>query len=205
MIFFANKIFFHRHWRFTGQLGKGGDHLLFRSTTSAHSLTSRHLFATLHVRWLPLFLIASLITIRLLLGEIYHLIELPFWLIDDTVLICFICVRDDLFDYSNLTRETDGFELASTITLVLQANRLNKCASQKAEDSFTGKFHNSISSKKKFQKFCNKIKLFSVSVWIFFLKSASFLQELRNFLIQLKLHKTVVIRNNDGNFLKYFS
>ena len=33
------------------------------------------------------------------------------------------------FCYSDLTLETSGFELASTITLVLQANRLTKCAS----------------------------------------------------------------------------
>ena len=32
--------------------GKGGDHLLFHSTTSTCSRTLRHLFATLHVRWL---------------------------------------------------------------------------------------------------------------------------------------------------------
>ena len=42
--------FFHRHWRFTGQQGKGGDHPLFLSTTSTRSETLRHLFATLHVR-----------------------------------------------------------------------------------------------------------------------------------------------------------
>ena len=44
--------FLHRHWRFTGQQGKGGDHLLFLSSTSTCSWTLRHLFATLHVRWL---------------------------------------------------------------------------------------------------------------------------------------------------------
>ena len=33
------------------------------------------------------------------------------------------------FCYSNLTRETGGFELTSTIIFVLQVNRLNKCAS----------------------------------------------------------------------------
>ena len=44
--------FLHRHWRFTRQQGKGGDHLLFHSTTSTRSQTLRHLFATLHVRWL---------------------------------------------------------------------------------------------------------------------------------------------------------
>ena len=31
-VFFI-RVFFHRHWRFTGQQGKGGDHLLLHSTT----------------------------------------------------------------------------------------------------------------------------------------------------------------------------
>ena len=50
-IFFI-RVFFHRHWRFTGQQGKGGDLFLFHSTTSTRLRTLRHLFATLHVRWL---------------------------------------------------------------------------------------------------------------------------------------------------------
>ena len=44
----------------------------------------------------------------------------------------FVCLLDELilgFCYIDLTLETGGFELASTITLVLQANRLTKCAS----------------------------------------------------------------------------
>ena len=49
---FAYQGFLHRNWRFTGQQGKGGDHLLFHSTTSTRSRTLRYLFATLHVRWL---------------------------------------------------------------------------------------------------------------------------------------------------------
>ena len=77
-----------------------------------------------------IFLIAPLVFTRLLLDEIYHLIELPFeWLIDDAM---FVCLLDELildFCYSDLTLETSGFELASTITLVLQANQLTKCAS----------------------------------------------------------------------------
>ena len=48
--FFSIKVFCHRHCRLTGQQGKGGDHLLFHSTTSTRSRTLRHLFATLHVR-----------------------------------------------------------------------------------------------------------------------------------------------------------
>ena len=71
------------------------------------------------------FLIATIVFTRLLLDEIYYLIELPFeWLIDDAM---FVCLLDELilgFCYSDLTLETGGFELASTITLVLQANRL---------------------------------------------------------------------------------
>ena len=67
---------------------------------------------------------------RLLLDEIYHLIVLPFeGLIDDAI---FACLLDELilgFCYSDLTLKTVGSELASTIALVLQANRLTKCAS----------------------------------------------------------------------------
>ena len=51
------------------------------------------------------------------------------WVIDDEMLVCLL---DELiigFCYSDLTLETGGFELASTITLVLQANQLTKCAS----------------------------------------------------------------------------
>ena len=40
---FSIGVFFRRHWRFTGQQGKGGDHLLFHSTTSTHSRTLRYL------------------------------------------------------------------------------------------------------------------------------------------------------------------
>ena len=54
------------------------------------------------------------------------------YLIDDAMFVWLIdCLPDDLIlglCYSNLTLETGGFELASTITLVLQANRLIKCA-----------------------------------------------------------------------------
>ena len=76
------------------------------------------------------FLIATLVFTRLLLDEIYDLIELPFeWLIDDAI---FVCLLDELilgFCYSDLTMEIAGFELASTITLVLKASGLTKCAS----------------------------------------------------------------------------
>ena len=44
----------------------------------------------------------------------------------------FVCLLDELilgFCYSDLTLETGGLELTSTITLILQANRLTKCGS----------------------------------------------------------------------------
>ena len=50
--FFFQSGFSSQALRFTWQQGKGGDHLLFHSTTSTRSQTLRHLFATLHVRWL---------------------------------------------------------------------------------------------------------------------------------------------------------
>ena len=76
------------------------------------------------------FLIATLVFTRLLLDEIYHLIELLFeWLTDDAMLVYLL---DELrlgFRYSDLTLETGRSELASTTTFVLQANQLTKCAS----------------------------------------------------------------------------
>ena len=94
MFFFFIRVFFHKHWRFTGQQGKGGDYLLFHSATSTRSRTLRYLFATLHVRWLSRIFIATLVFTRLLIDEIYHLIELPFeWLIDDAI---FVCLLDEL-------------------------------------------------------------------------------------------------------------
>ena len=85
-----------------------------------------------------IFLIATLVFTRLLIHEIYHLIE---WLFDWLMMWCwfkFVClliwvkVLLQLFDMW----ETGGLELASTISLVLQANRLTKCASHpKMEES----------------------------------------------------------------------
>ena len=67
---------------------------------------------------------------RLLQDEIYHLVELPCeTLIDDAMFVCLLLELMLGFCNSDLTLETGGFELASSIALVLQANRLSKCAS----------------------------------------------------------------------------
>ena len=62
--FFYYQGFLQRHWRFTGQRGRRGDHVLFHSNTSTRSQTFRHLFGTLHVRWLHVFLISTLMYFR---------------------------------------------------------------------------------------------------------------------------------------------
>ena len=77
-----------------------------------------------------IFLIASFVFTRLLLDEIYHLIGLPFdWL----MMWCNFCLFTyDLilgFCFSYLTRETGELKLATTVTLILQADQLTKCAS----------------------------------------------------------------------------
>ena len=60
----------------------------------------------------------------------------PYWItiwLIDAMLIFFYLLKDLIlgFWYNNLTRENDGRELASTITLVLQTNRLTKYASHR--------------------------------------------------------------------------
>ena len=55
---------------------------------------------------------------------------LNYHLIDDVMLIS-ISLLDDLilgFCYKSLTKETSGFEFGSTTNLILQVNRLTKCA-----------------------------------------------------------------------------
>ena len=127
--FFSIRVFFHRHWSFTGQQGMGVDHLLFHSTASTRSRKLRHLFLTLHVRWLSRIFDCNACVYQT--ATWWDLLPLlPFdWLIDDAM---FVCLLDELilsFCYNDLTWETGGFELASTITPALQANRLIKCAS----------------------------------------------------------------------------
>ena len=136
-VFFYIRVFFHRHWRFTGQQDKEGDHCLFHSTTSTRSRTLRHLFATLHVRWLSRIFNRSACvyqtatySMRFTTLSNYHFD----WLINDAM---FVCLLDELilgFCYSNAIWETGGFELTSTIILVLQANRLTKFVSHSKLD-----------------------------------------------------------------------
>ena len=128
--FFLSRFSFH--WRLTGQQGKWGDHLLFHSTTSTRSQTFKHLFATLHVRWLSHIFNRTACIYQI--ATRWHLppSRITSWLIGD-VIISLVCLLAELilgFCCSNLIRKTDEFKLALTIALVLQANRLTKFASR---------------------------------------------------------------------------
>ena len=117
--FFSIRIFFHGHWRLTGQQGKGGDHLLFHSTTSTRSRTFRHLFATLHVRWLSHIFNCTACIYQAATRWDLPPYRITIWLIDNVMLI-FVCLLVDLiqcFCYSYLTLKTGGLKHLLKLTL----------------------------------------------------------------------------------------
>ena len=95
---FSIRIFFHRHWRLTGQQEKGEDHLLFHSTTSTHSRTFRHLFATLHVRWLSHIFNRTACIYQAVTRWDLPPYRITIWLTDDVTLS--FCLFTWWFDYS---------------------------------------------------------------------------------------------------------
>ena len=115
--------------------GKERGPYLFLSTISSGSRTFRHLFTTLHVRWLPY--IFNL-----------HGLQLPKWysvrfttlsnyqLIDDRILILLWLLGDVTLGCcnSNLTQKSGGFALASTTSFIFQVYRLTKCDSLPIRD-----------------------------------------------------------------------
>ena len=133
--FFSTRDFFHRHWRFTGQQGKGRGHFLFHYTTTSTRLRTfvcfidiylQHLFATLHVRWLSRIFNRNACVYQTATRWDLPPYRITIWLIDDAM---FVCLLDELilgFCYSNFDMGNRWIELASTITLVLQRNRLTK-------------------------------------------------------------------------------
>ena len=131
--FFSIRVFFHGHWQFTGQQGKGGDHLLFHSTTSTRSRTFRHLFITLHLRLLSHIFNRNACIYQNATRRDLPPYRISIWLIDDVMLI-FVCLLVDLtlgFVTAIWHEKSVGIELASTNILFSQANRLTKYASHK--------------------------------------------------------------------------
>ena len=132
--FFFYQGFLHRHWRFTGQQGKRGNHLLFHSTTSTRSQTLRTFFTTLHVRWLSHIFNRNACVYQTATRWDLPPYRITIWVIDWWCSVClFTWWIDTRFCYSDLTLETGGLELPSTITLVLQANQLTQFASHPSE------------------------------------------------------------------------
>ena len=128
--FLSQTLTIHR----TAGKGRGRYSLPFgiHSTASTCSQTLRSLFTTLHVEWLSRIFSRNVWAYQTATRwdwPHYQITILIDWLIDDAM---FVYLLDKLmlsFCYSDLTCETGGFELALTMTLVLQASRLTKCAS----------------------------------------------------------------------------
>ena len=103
MFFFSIRVFFHGHWRLTGQQGKQGDHLLFHSTTFTRSRTSRHLFVTLHVRWLSHIFNRSACINQTATRWDFPPYWITIWLIDDVTLS--FCLFKWWFDCSFMLQQ----------------------------------------------------------------------------------------------------
>ena len=90
--FFSIRVFFHGHWRLTGQQGKGGDH---RHSTIPLPPAHEHLdiyFATLHVRWLSHISNRTACIYQAATRWDLPPYRITIWLIDDVMLILFVYV-----------------------------------------------------------------------------------------------------------------
>ena len=96
-IYFSIRVFFDGQWRLTGQQGKGGGPSLFYSITSTRSRTFRHLFVTLHVKWISHIFNRTACIYQTTTRWDLPLYRITIWLIDDVTLVfLFFCLRDDL-------------------------------------------------------------------------------------------------------------
>ena len=120
LIFFFYQGFLSQALTFHRAAVEGRKPSLFLSTTSTHSLTFRHLFATLHVRWPWRIFNRTACNHQIATGW-----DLPFWTLiirsivyDVGILLISVYL---MFNYrichNNLTRQSRGFELSSTIIL----------------------------------------------------------------------------------------
>ena len=91
MFFFFYQSFLSRILATHSTQGKGGDLLLCLSTTSTRSRTFRHLFATLHVRWLSHIFNRNACIYQTATRWYLPPYRITIWLIDDVVLI-FVCL-----------------------------------------------------------------------------------------------------------------
>ena len=111
--------------------GKGGDHLYstlpFPPAHEHSNISNSWTFPTLHVRWLPCIFNYTAGNYQTGTG-----CDLPpSWIAIWLMMECWFLFTwfNSRFCNSNLIKKSGRFELASTITLVLQANQLTKSAS----------------------------------------------------------------------------
>ena len=119
-----------------------------RTTTFTRSWTFKHLFSTLHLRWL-----SSMFNDNACIYQTATRWDLPFYwttisLIDDAMSVCLLDGLILGFCYSNLTRKSGRSELKLTITLALQANRISKYASNYTFTLHVSSFNSNKESKK---------------------------------------------------------
>ena len=138
------EVFFHRYWQLTRQQEKGGDHLLFHSTTSARSQTFRHLFEVLHARWLPRIFNRKACVYQIATRWDLSPYRITIWLIDWWCILCsFTWWFGSRFLLQQFNTSTSGSELAPTITLVLQVNRLTKSVVSTYQKTIYMRYQNS--------------------------------------------------------------
>ena len=94
-IYFFIRVFFHKHWQFTGQQGKEGDRLLSHWTIFTFPRAFRHLIATLHVRWLSRIFNRTACIYQTATRWDLPPYRITIWLIDDVTLV-FVCLPNDL-------------------------------------------------------------------------------------------------------------
>ena len=130
----TGNIFFLSRFSFTdtddSQDSRGREGTIFIPLYHFHPLTNRHLFATLHVRWLSHIFNRTACIYQAATPWYLPPYRITIWLNDDVILV-FVCLRDDLIQAFLLQFETGNRWTRTRINYhpVLQANRLTKCAS----------------------------------------------------------------------------
>ena len=117
--FFSIRIFFHGHWRLTGQQGKGRDYLCSTLTLPLVHEHSNIYFATLYVKWLSRISNSTACIYQAATRWNLPPYRITIWLIDNLMLI-FVCLLVDLiqgFSNSYLILETCGLEHFLKLTL----------------------------------------------------------------------------------------
>lgn len=118
--FFFIWVFFHGYWWFTGRQEKGGYHIYF-SVPLSPAREQSDIYLQLCIGDDPIVLIASLVITRDAIWLVLPSWKITICLIHDGILIP-IWWFNSRFYCGNLTQASCGFELESTITLVLQAS-----------------------------------------------------------------------------------